>query len=36
MEPTGIKYDFKAKPWQFGTDGSWKFNSLPKTSLEVR
>ena len=37
MEPTGLKYDFKSKPWQYGGAGSWTFISLPKRiAKEIR
>ena len=37
MEFRGIKYQFKATPWQYAGKGAWIFVSLPlKISKEIR
>lgn len=37
METIGIKYDFKAKPWQSAVPGGWTFLSLPEHMVkEIR
>jgi len=36
-EKQGNKYEFSAKPWQYGGPGSWYFISLPKKlAKEIR
>ena len=37
MSIKGIKYEFRAKPWQHSSPGGWHFVSLPVTlSKEIR
>ena len=37
MNIKGVKYSFKAAPWEYEGKGAWIFVSLPeKTSLEIR
>jgi len=37
MAIKGVKYDFKAEPWQYSGQGGWHFVSLPQhLSIEIR